>query len=249
MTRNEIAAIPTPAPMGARHKPVPYGDFIDLTQDALDHVGLAVRDEQYGALKDGKRFFGLLEVAPKFADADERFGLMVGLRASHDQSFARGLVVGSRVFVCDNLAFSGEISINTKQTLNITDRLPGMVYNAVETIPGHFEVQHKRFDRYREVELAPKDGDHALIEMVRRDVLSGSALGKALEEWDHPTYEEHAEDGMSVWRLMQAVTHALKAPVDPETKLPTRPAAPMAMEKTVRMTRFLDEVADFKLAA
>jgi hypothetical protein len=245
VNRAALAAVPTPPPMGPRHKPVPYSDFADLTVDALDHVGLRVIDEEYGLLKDGSRMFGLLEVAPKLEGLDRDFGLMVGLRASHDQSFARGLVVGSRVFVCDNLAFSGEVSITTKQTLNIESRLPGMVYEAVETIPGTFAVQDQRFESYRETELKSRWGDAALVELVRRDVLSGSALGKALVEWDNPTYEAHAEAGYSVWRLMQAVTEALKAPRDPETGNPTRPAAPMAMEKTVRMTRFLDEICGF----
>nr|MBS0019438.1 hypothetical protein [Gammaproteobacteria bacterium] len=49
---------------------------------------------------------------------------MVGLRGSYDQTLPRGLAVGSRVFVCDNLAFSGEVTIKTKQTTFIGQRLP-----------------------------------------------------------------------------------------------------------------------------
>lgn len=244
MNRAQVNLIPTPAPMGPRHKPVPYADFIDLTVDALDSVGLRVLDEQYGALKDGSRFFGLMELGGTFAADDSDFALMLGLRASHDQSLARGLVIGSRVFVCDNLAFSGEVQISTKQTLNIEERLPGMVYEAVQTLPGHFEVQHKRFDAYKGHELKPRWGDAALVELVRRDVLSGSAMAKALREWDKPSHEEHEQYGHSTWRLMQAVTEALKAPRDEEGN-PTRPAAPMAMQKTVAMTRFLDEIVGF----
>ena len=242
--RHQLAVIPTPAPMGPHHKPVPYRDFIDLTTQALDSVGLTVVDEQYGALRDGARMFGLMEVQAKAAANDRDFGLMVGLRASHDQSLARGLVVGSRVFVCDNLAFSGEVQISTKQTTNIEARLPGMVYEAVESLPGHFAVQDARFDRYRDFEMRRTWGDAALAELVRRSVLSGAAFSKALREWDTPSHEEHAENGFSAWRLMQAVTEAIKAPKDDEGR-PTRAAAPAAMEKTVRMTSFLDEITQF----
>lgn len=247
--RNALAAIPTPAPMGPRHKPVPYGDFVNLVDDSLRNVGLAIVDEQYGALKDGARMFGLMEVRSLLQPANDDFALMVGLRASHDQSLARGLVVGSRVFVCDNLAFAGDVSINTKQTTYIEDRLPGMVYEAVQTVPGHFEVQTQRFGAYQERELKPRWGDAALIEMVRRDVLNPSQVGKAIQEWDKPSYEAHEDAGRTVWRLMQAVTETLKAPIDPETNLPTRAAAPVAMERTVRMTRFLDEICGFDLKA
>ena len=248
MTRQAIDLLPTPEAMGARHNPVPYGDFIDLTTSALNHVGLKIKDEQFGALKDGGRFFGLMELEPAFGSSDD-FGLMVGLRASHDQSLARGLVVGSRVFVCDNLAFSGEVKISTKQTTNIMDRLPGMVYQAVETIPGHFEVQEHRFEAYKDREIKPRWGDAALVEMIRRGVLSPSAMGKAMLEWDKPSHEEHAQYGHSVWRLQNAVTEALKAPIDALTNRPTRANAPAVMEKTVRMTRFLDEIAGFDLVA
>lgn len=244
--RPALAAVPTPPPMGPRHKPVPYADFVDLASDALNHVGLRVTDEKFGTLADGSRFFGLMEVAPIAAPANDRdFGLMVGLRASHDQSFARGLVVGSRVFVCDNLAFSGEVSVNTKQTLHIEDRLPAMVYQAVESLPQQFAIQDARFDAYKARQFKSRWGDAALVEMIRRKVLTGSSMARALTEWDTPTYEEHAEGGHTLWRLMQSVTEALKVPVDEETGYPNRPAAPMAMERTVRMTRFLDELAGF----
>lgn len=244
ISRQDVGFIPTPAPMGPRHHPMPYIDFVELTTQALNNVGMTVVDEQYGALKDGARFFGLMELKPANPVVRD-FGLMVGLRASHDQSLARGLVVGSRVFVCDNLAFSGEIEISTKQTTNIESRLPGMVYDAVERLPGMFEVQDQRFEAYKEKQLKSRWGDAALVELIRRDVLSGSALGKALVEWDTPSHAEHAEGGHTVWRLMQAVTEALKAPRDPETGKPTRPAAPVAMAKTVKMTRFLDEIVGF----
>jgi hypothetical protein len=250
LTRSAIDLLPTPAPLGRHHNPVPYGDFIDLTTQALRQVGLQIVEEQYGALKDGNRFFGLMQVAPVQAlAANDDFGLMVGLRASHDQSLARGLAIGSRVFVCDNLCFSGDVTINTKQTTHIQDRLPGMVYDAVQTVPGHFELQEQRFGAYKEMELKPRWGDAALVELIRRDVLSGSALAKALKEWDTPSHEEHEQYGHSVWRLMQSVTEALKAPIDPETNRPTRAAAPVAMEKTVRMTGFLDEICGFDVTA
>ena len=50
------------------------------------------------------RMFGFLEV--NIEDAGIRLAL--GVRNSHDKTFALGLTVGYRVFVCDNLAFHGD---------------------------------------------------------------------------------------------------------------------------------------------
>lgn len=244
MGRTQIAELETPEPMGSRHCPVPFIDFIDTTTQALNHVGLQVLDEAYGALKDGSRFFGLMEIAG-YSGIDSDFAMTVGLRASHDQSFARGVCVGSHVFVCDNLCFSGEISLTTRHTTNINSRLPGMVLEAVQTLPGHFEVQNQRFDQYKLMELKPRWGDAALTELVRREVLNPSQIGRAIREWDEPTHPEHGEDGHSVWRLMNAVTETMKAPLDSEGR-PTRAAAPATMTRTIGLTKFLDEIVDFK---
>ena len=234
--------------MGARHHPYPYINFVDQVTDGLNTVGLQVVEEQFGALKDGARFFGLMEVRPIVEDKDRDFGLIVGLRGSHDQTFPRGLVAGSRVFVCDNLAFSGEIRVTTRQTTNIERRMPGLVLNAVRDLAGTFRVQDARFEAYRGMQLKPRWGDAAITEMVRRQIINPSQIGRVIEQWDEPAHEEHAEDGNSVWRLHNAVTEALKVPMG-QDGLPTRAAAPMAMERTIGLTRFMDEIVGFEPAA
>jgi hypothetical protein len=172
------------------------------------------------------------------------YGMIVGLRGSHDQSFPRGLVAGSRVFVCDNLCFSGEIKVTTRQTTNIERRIGGLVLNAVRNLAGEFEVQDARFDRYKAFELKPRWGDAAITELVRRQVINPSQVGRVISEWDQPSHEEHEESGWSAWRFHNAVTEALKVPVG-DDGLPTRAAAPLAMERTIGLTSFLDDVSGF----
>ena len=244
-TRDEIALIPTPAPMGPRHNPIPYIDFVEGVSNALEVAGIKLVDESFGAAKSGDRFFGLMEVAPIHGEAPTDFSFQVGLRASHDQSVSRGLVAGERTFVCDNLCFSGSVKVMTKQTTNIERRMTGMILNAVEKLPGVFEVITERNEAYRDFKLKHRWGDAALVEMIRRGALLPTQLGRAMKEWDTPSHEEHIEGGRSVWTLKNAVTEAIKAPVDPETGLTTRAGAPVAMERTVAMTQFLDEVVGF----
>ncbi|MGQ9671483.1 MAG: hypothetical protein ACUVWY_15205, partial [Desulfosoma sp.] len=199
--------------------------------------GLHIEEEAYGVTytKEGDpaRYFGVLELASERTD----HSLVVGLRGSYDQSISRGLAVGSRVFVCDNLAFSGEVTFHTKQTTYIGDRLPRMIAEAAHKVPQLAELQTIRFDRYRQTTLKPRHGDAALVELYRQGVLNTQSLGRAIEEWDHPSHEEHAEDGWSVWRLHNAVTEAIKA------KDPERPNVLPVWDRTIKLTRFLDEVA------
>ena len=58
------------------------------------------------------------------------YAFVVGLRNSHDQSFPASLVIGSAVFVCDNLAFSGEVVLARRHTRFIVRDLPEMVDRA-----------------------------------------------------------------------------------------------------------------------
>jgi len=215
----------------------PFVDDVDIVLDQFKSIGARIEDAAYGVLsRDGlpARFFGLIELRLPNVDDDD-FGLMVGLRGSYDQTLPRGLAVGSRVFVCDNLAFSGEVTIKTKQTTFIGQRLPRLIAQAVDRIPALAQAQSAKFDAYRDTTIGQRAGDAMLVELVRRGAMAPSQLGVAIKEWDTPSHREHADLGWSVWRLHNAVTQALK-PANPE-----RAAVPMTWQRTQVMTRFLDE--------
>lgn len=228
--------------LGARHYPLPYGEYVDQVQESIEHHGYRIQEEQYGVLRDGGQFFGLMEIQPIPTGAQQiiaanEYGLMVGLRGSYDQSLPRGLAIGSRVFVCDNLAFSGEVNFHTKQTTNIRRRLPRLIGGAVNQLVDMSHIQDNRFAKYKEVEMQPRWGDAAIVECVRRKVINPSQVGKVIEEWDTPTHEEHLTDGRrTLWTFHNAVTEAIKPAKD-------RPAVLLNQPRTIRMTQFLDEVA------
>lgn len=225
-------ATPNKGALGARHNPVPYIDFVEQVSDQLEKMGLVIEHEGFGITKDNDRFFGLMQLRSKYSD----YAPMLGLRGSYNQTLPRGIVLGSGIFVCDNLAFSGEINIKTKQTTYIRNRLPALIEGACERIPGMIELQHQKFEAYRNKEMRPRWGDAAIVELVRRDAISPSQVGKVVEQWDNPVHMEHAEQGHSLWRLHNAVTEAIK----PVTN---RPVVLNNMERTQRLTAFLDEVA------
>ena len=187
-----INVIPLPEHFGgARHNPVPYIDYVEQVSDAIVSQGYTINSEKFGVDQDGGKFFGLMEIAPaiegEFIGKDDKeFGLIVGLRGSYNQSLARGLAVGSRVFVCDNLAFSGEVTFKTRQTTNINSRLPGMIRNSVNQLLDLSLLQEKRFEAYKGLEVKPLWGDAAIIECVRRGVVNPSQVGQLIQEWDTP---------------------------------------------------------------
>lgn len=239
MTRNELAVLPMPQAQGPRHAIRPFIDDVNLVHDFMGTEGIHIEDEAYGVLRDPdgvpRRFFGVIQARLGDLDGRDGYGLMIGLRGSYDQSLSRALAVGSRVFVCDNLAFSGEVDIRTKQTTHIGNRIPGMLQAAVGQIPHLASLQSQRFDAYRNHEITRQTGDALLTDLVRHKALAPSHLGHALAEWDDPSHEEHAEQGYSLWRLHNAVTQAIK-PANPE-----RTAIPTTWHRTRVMTDILDD--------
>lgn len=244
--RYALQAVPTPPPIGPTHHPYSFSDFADRVADSLQTVGFEIVEEGYGLTNEQQRMFGLMTVEPTFDFPEHHdYRMLVGLRGSHDQTFARGLVAGQEVTVCSNLCFSGEINLSTRQTTHIERRLPGMIFNAVQNLKGVFEVQDARNAAYKDFHFKPRWADAAITEMVRRNVINPSHVGRVIKEWDEPTYPEHEQYGDSAWKLFNAATQVMKAPLD-ETGLPTRMVAPVTSERTLRLTSFLDDVVRFE---
>src|SRR5262249_6065511 len=140
--------------------PVPHERLLGTVQRSLERSRLHVVTESHGLTHDGLRYFGLLQVANGTNPDD--FGLVVGIRNSHDKTFPAALVLGASVFVCDNLSFSGEVKLARKHTAHIERHLPQLVDRAVGMLSDLRNTQEQRFATYRGHELT-ESGAHDLI--------------------------------------------------------------------------------------
>src|SRR5262249_15582409 len=113
VSRDRVATVATP-PRTRSWVPIAHAGLLDGVQTALERSGLHVVNEARGLSREGARYFGLLQLSNGQPAQD--FGLVVGLRNSHDKPFPAGLVVGAAVFVCDNLSFSGEVRLARKHS-------------------------------------------------------------------------------------------------------------------------------------
>ncbi len=98
--------------------------------EAMTSFGFTVQREQLTVTKEGKRFFGTLDLVSTLADG---VTLSVGIRNSVDKSFPIGFCAGSRVLVCDNLAFHGELLVTRKHTKHGATRFGLDIDHAVES--------------------------------------------------------------------------------------------------------------------
>jgi hypothetical protein len=97
VTPEELQQFKAPPPEGRWH-PVSHGQVRDRVRETLAAAGYQVQKEQLALARDGKRFFGVLDLTTPVADG--KVTLAVGIRNSVDKSFPLGFCAGSRVFCC-----------------------------------------------------------------------------------------------------------------------------------------------------
>jgi hypothetical protein len=188
--------------------PIPHHDFITQVEKALGAVNMRVVEQAHALTKEGNRYFGLLQVA-NCQSTGEDYSYIVGLRNSHDKSYPAGLVVGSQVFVCDNLSFSGEIQIARKHTSRIMDDLPKLTVNAVGMLAQKWTVMGDRIARYKVSEINDAQAHDFIIRAVDGGATTLNQVPAILKEWRTPSHPEFAT-GKTAWRLFNSFTEAAK---------------------------------------
>lgn len=225
IAREELKEIPVPE--GTKtHQPLSHYEIVEVLEEALSFRHLSVIKDEYAVSVDGMRMFGVMDLSCGF-DAGN---FSVGLRNSNDKSMRLALTAGYRVFVCDNMAFSGDFTpLLHKHTRNL--ELRDSISIAVDRIYRGFSRLESRIDSMKELLLT--DNDARLIiysAFVERRIKS---LPKHLLPVVHSKYFSPENDSFipgSLWSLSNAFTSAFKQ------------LAPIKhFEVTARLGSFLNE--------
>lgn len=205
VTRDEVFAAPTPEGTDT-HFPIPHGTLIETVERHVLSSGFEIQEEEYGLLRDGDQMFGVWTLGNGVAMED--YQLTIGLRNAHDKQFSAGMAVGSRVFVCDNLAFSAEIVIARKHTKYILRDLDKMVADASGRIAEARVAQDQRIGAYKSTELLDPEVHDFVIRSVDAQVIPNRDIAHVLGEWREPSHDEFAP--RTAWSLFNAYTEVMK---------------------------------------
>jgi hypothetical protein len=231
VSREQVLEVKTPDHTESWY-PIPHDRLITRVEEALTTLNMRVVESAHALTKGGDRYFGLLRVANcQKTDAD--YGYVLGLRNSHDKAFTASLAVGASVFVCDNLSFSGEITIARKHTRFIEDDLPRLTGNAVGLLSQKWSVMNDRIAKYKEVMLTDSTTHDFIIRAVDIQACTLQQIPSILKEWRTPRHPEFAVT-KSAWRLFNAFTEVAK-----ETSLAMLP------QRTIRLHGLMDSQVNF----
>lgn len=204
-TKADLAAVSVPEPTESYH-PVPYGRFIEEVELHVPRFGLTVQSEQFALAREGNQMFGVLTCANGVPDRD--YALSIGLSSSYDRSIALKMCSGSRTLVCDNLAFSGEVTMHRKHTVHVFRDLPDLIYTMLSQVSSMRERTDREIAAMKVRELPAAHAHHLMVEAVKANVVPASRLPKVIEAWEEPRHEEFAR--RTAWSLFNAFTEIQK---------------------------------------
>jgi hypothetical protein len=208
-TREDIAAVAVPETTKS-YTPIPHDNFLNLIQGTLRNFGYTFGEEAHVLNKDGSQYFGMARLHNIWDN--EKFGLVGGWRSSYNKTLSASFVIGSSVFVCDNLAFNGEIIIGRKHTTNILKELPGLLCRAIGKVRPMQVRQELRYQHYQDKPLFDTDINSMIVQMIRENIVPGSKSEKLVAECYEPSHKEHLNEHKRVtaWTVFNAATESLK---------------------------------------
>ena len=194
----DLATIPLP-PARDRFVPMAHQDLYDRTVRNLSMLNYEPVKPQFLVDHTKQKFvatFGIKRneyahdsLPQDFANDDYQFE--VGVINSNDGSMSAKIFTGTRVFVCANGQWSGEVQLSRKHTRNagfdINRALRDFVFELEDTRRETFAS----FDQLKEYDFSSKSEVHDfVVESCNQKILPWQHAPKVLEHWNNPEHHE-----------------------------------------------------------
>jgi len=203
-TLDELALVPVPMPTRT-FQPIPHNEFAQIIEKkGREILNLDVRSHEYGLSRNGNQVFGLIQ----YQNGNSELIPTTAWRSSYDKSLAAGIANGKSVFICDNLALTGEFITIRKHTTNILRDLDNILAAAFANALLSFTRIDQDADTMRQEWITTDRGYELLGRLYGHKVLPSRIFNKAVEEWENPTHPAFGD--RNLWSLYNSCTEALK---------------------------------------
>jgi hypothetical protein len=212
--REQLTSTQTPEPTETWY-PLPHDDLVTEVETQLIGSGFEIISSLHSLSHSGDRYFGVLQVGLLSHQASD-YAWIVGLRNSHDKTYPAGLVAGTRVLVCDNLAFTGEVKLSRKHTRHAARDLQHLTARAVGRLGDRFHHIDRRIAAYRDEPMMDWSAHDLVVRAVDCKAITPTQIPRVLEEWRKPRHPEF--EPRTAWSLFNAFTEVHKQ-VNPNSVL------------------------------
>lgn len=203
-TRDELKQFAAP-PATRSFRPVPHYDVAQAIVETLGLRGVRIEREDYVVDVTGQRLFGALDLAHETSEV--RFSL--GLRNSNDKRMRLGMVAGYRVFVCSNMAFSGDFEPVLRKHTSGLDLIETVSLGVDRVIAG-FDQVGAQVQRWKDRAMTDDDARVIIYEAFvdGRLEVPPTLLRAVHDLYFKPIYPEF--EPRNLWTLSNAFTSAFK---------------------------------------
>jgi hypothetical protein len=221
VTREQLAALP--AVIGSStFKPVPHIELIQSLEAQLAKRDIAIRTYDSGALLGqraeqfaigggGNILFGTIDLVKNGIHGT---CASIGLRTANDRTMALQMIAGLRVFVCDNLAFSGDtIMMKRRHTsgLNLMEELT----IALDKYEQHYSSLKDEVEKLRTLGMTDNAAKEILYDVFAQGIMPSRFLPAVNEVYfdkfvtsDEPKFAAFKD--RSGWSLLNSLTEVAK---------------------------------------
>lgn len=207
VNRSALATIEPPEATDT-WKPVAHVEFVETLHQTMERRGYRLEREQYGISPDGEKLFGVMG----FQQESSEYRLSIGFRTSNDKSLAAKLVVGVKVFVCDNLVLSGD-SLLMNRRHSKTFALRSELWDATEVVAQRFTNFQKRIESLKTIICCYNTGVLNVVKAAQSLIMPQRLILPILEEFREPSHEEFS--GPNLWSLHNAFTEVYRREFKP----------------------------------
>lgn len=173
-----------------------------IGQDILTDYALI--GENYALARQGQQLFAVL----KFQKDNSEMALSVGFRNSYDRSMSIGICMGASVFVCDNLALTGDIAIMKKHTKNVWQDLEDIVISTLYRSGKTFDQIVEDSEALKSRQFNDDNAFKTLGLLFGKGILSPRQLPVVRDNWLKPAHEEFQP--RNAWSFYNSCTEAMK---------------------------------------
>lgn len=206
VNRSELATLTCPPPTKT-WAPVGHGRVLETALATLKEAGFAIQKMRLGVSGDSGRFFGTLDLSTELTP-DGTVTLAVGVRNSVDKTFPMGFCAGSRVFVCDNLAFRSDLMVRRKHSPNGVAHFSADIGMAVMHLASFKDAESARIVAMTETEMPDERAESFILRAaVERGIIPLRSIPHVVREWKEPRHELFQP--RTAWSLFNAFTAAI----------------------------------------
>lgn len=174
VTEAEVIQVPEVSFTKSFH-PFHHRHILDAIRSGVAATGLEVVNTEYVLANEGKRMFGVWDLS----GGSDELCWSIGIRNSMDKSMALGITAGNRVFVCENLAFSGDFVALRKHTSGLDYvELEFMAYRAMKQMVKNLTMFQAWHEGLKELALDEKNAKLLLVEIMASNIIPPSKFAR-----------------------------------------------------------------------